>query len=334
MDYEMKIKQIHYRIRLFGGILALILIQLSEYHDNDYLLVPLTLGFLGIATWIRFGKFSEEKGVRVNKMAFYMDVLVLSAGIGIRGGLRSDFYIGYYVILGYVIHMKDRYLVYKLVALIVASYSLVVFNFGQPGDISVLRLVIRLALITGAAVVFRIYVGIMLHLDQQKQDAEHMAVKDALTHVYNRNVLNEYYIDEQKYKKVSHCAMIDIDDFKVINDTHGHISGDMVLKVLANILDGDAFFEATCIRYGGEEFLLLIKGSTDHQVMETLNRYRQMLGAVVFDWQSTKDYLTFTAGVAKVADGDSLEDVIRKADIALYEGKRSGKSKVIFFQEK
>jgi diguanylate cyclase (GGDEF)-like protein len=125
-------------------------------------------------------------------------------------------------------------------------------------------------------------------------------------------------------------AIIDIDDFKVINDTYGHNCGDEVLKALAAILSNSIPNTEVC-RWGGEEFLLLGRIEKDMPtVVELLDRLRSSAEEHSFWYDETRLHLTLTIGVASYEAGQSTTEWINSADKNLYAGKKSGKNKVVF----
>jgi diguanylate cyclase (GGDEF)-like protein len=125
-------------------------------------------------------------------------------------------------------------------------------------------------------------------------------------------------------------AIIDIDDFKVINDTYGHNCGDEVLKALAAILSNSIPNTEVC-RWGGEEFLLLGRIEKDMPtVVELLDRLRSSAEEHSFWYDETRLHLTLTIGVAPYEAGQSTTEWINSADKNLYAGKKSGKNKVVF----
>ena len=141
---------------------------------------------------------------------------------------------------------------------------------------------------------------------------------DALTGMYNRNILD----DILNYSVVVMC---DIDDFKNINDTFGHNAGDMALKTLSKTLVTNTRIYDYICRYGGDEFLIIFDDCNLDVVYNRIQRIKEDLSRPV---RNEKFSINISVGIAQRSDGESLEDTIMNADIALYESKNSGKNQI------
>ncbi len=129
--------------------------------------------------------------------------------------------------------------------------------------------------------------------------------------------------------------MIDIDYFKMVNDTYGHDSGDIVIKSLAEILQDNIRKSDLAIRYGGEEFLVLLYNTTPEGAVQVAEKIRTRFNEKKYQFGSDTVEKTLSIGVAHFpAQADSLWKVIKFADIALYEGKHTGRNRVIEFEER
>ena len=129
------------------------------------------------------------------------------------------------------------------------------------------------------------------------------------------------------------CIMFDLDHFKEVNDTHGHDTGDLVLKEVAALTialyrEGDAI-----IRYGGEEFLTVLQHTSRKGARTFAERLRSEVASRIFNEDQKPLKITLSAGVASYhEDGhfDEAKDMIALADQRLYEAKRSGRNRIIF----
>ena len=179
--------------------------------------------------------------------------------------------------------------------------------------------------------------GALQELERTNRELQTLSVKDALTNVFNRRFFNQKILDEwQKVTAGTHSLvllMIDIDHFKRINDTHGHLCGDQVLVRVAALLrqsisrPGD-----TICRYGGEEFAVLLAdtdGKGGERVAQSLvERIREE----TFSIQGVPLQVTVSIGVASVGTGYVDADhvlFIERADKALYEAKEAGRDRVV-----
>lgn len=163
---------------------------------------------------------------------------------------------------------------------------------------------------------------------------------DQLTGVYNRKKLNRLL---QKYQKIGTPAnlgvvMLDIDFFKRYNDTYGHPAGDMVLKEVAQILKSSVRKEDIVIRYGGEEFLILLSNVQADQAKKICERIRNHVTerGIVHEASLIAKYVTISTGVChqQMKNGAELEILIAKADECLYQSKENGRNCVTLKAEK
>lgn len=163
---------------------------------------------------------------------------------------------------------------------------------------------------------------------RQKQ-AESMAVTDPLTNAYNRRKFSEVLDQEikrvERYDRSFSIVLLDIDNFKKINDMHGHDVGDFVLKrvtelVRENIRDVDILS-----RYGGEEFVIILPETSIKGAMVVAERIRKVIESACFD---KVGHITVSAGVSDFMQGDNSESVFKKADNALYIAKNEGRNRV------
>jgi len=164
-----------------------------------------------------------------------------------------------------------------------------------------------------------------------------MNTKDSLTKIYNRKFLENQLENEfKRFKRGQRpfgLIMLDIDFFKIINDTYGHLCGDYVLKSLASSVASKIRSTDILARYGGEEFFCLLTetdiGSATH-LAETL---RKTVENETFTFQDIPVRLTISLGVTAMTTGVlSPEALLKKADDALYEAKRTGRNKVVVIQ--
>ncbi|HON05958.1 MAG TPA: sensor domain-containing diguanylate cyclase [Candidatus Ratteibacteria bacterium] len=165
-----------------------------------------------------------------------------------------------------------------------------------------------------------------------------LSITDPLTHLYNRRHFQFYIekITEQARKEKFHVslAMCDIDNFKIYNDRNGHPAGDKLLRDIAEILHQNIKGSDIIARYGGEEFVIIFPNTHKDTAFHISDAIRNKIKDVEFpgeEFQPGGD-LTISFGIACFpCDADTYEDLIRKADIALYEAKRQGRNRTIVF---
>lgn len=164
--------------------------------------------------------------------------------------------------------------------------------------------------------------------------------RDALTGLGNRRML-ETSFEQIKLNSnlldLNHWIMlIDIDDFKIVNDTHGHMVGDEVLKVVASVLNQSCRPEDVLVRYGGEEFIILMEAADEKVMSYIAKRVREAIEYSVVDTSDAQIRITISIGVAPVVTINSetaLYNGIENADKALYFVKEKGKNQIGMFHE-
>lgn len=161
-------------------------------------------------------------------------------------------------------------------------------------------------------------------LELRNADLGEQARLDALTGLANRRALGTA-LDQALADGGDFClALLDIDHFKKINDTHGHVAGDAVLVRVAAALRETAAERGLLARYGGEEFAWLLPGTAPGQARLHCERMREAVACASRDLP-----VTISAGVTAGVAGDGLADVMQRADRALYAAKRGGRNRVV-----
>jgi diguanylate cyclase (GGDEF)-like protein len=166
-----------------------------------------------------------------------------------------------------------------------------------------------------------------------------LSMTDPLTSLYNRRYLMERFDEEieraRRYAYPIACIMVDIDDFKNINDSYGHLQGDQVLQQLALIMKNSNRVVDILARYGGEEFLMILP-QTNLGGAETVGeRFRQLIEAAHFVASEPQYKLTVSLGASAYATNriGTKEELLKHADEAMYEAKRLGKNRVVLAQD-
>ncbi|MBF9002064.1 MULTISPECIES: GGDEF domain-containing protein [Vibrio] len=160
-------------------------------------------------------------------------------------------------------------------------------------------------------------------LHKTNQRLQHIAITDTLTQVYNRRYI-EQKIDASPSSY--HLAMIDVDDFKHVNDTHGHISGDNVLKGIADLLHDEFHPHGIVGRWGGEEFIVLLPVTYSYQqAFKLTEQARKRIESADFD---IKETVSVSIGLS-ASSHDNYETILRRADQALYKAKAQGKNQTV-----
>lgn len=157
--------------------------------------------------------------------------------------------------------------------------------------------------------------------------------KDFLTGLLNRRALNEIF---KKYVEISELTgqpisliIADIDHFKKINDTYGHLAGDAALKHFANIIKNNLRKSDYVFRIGGEEFLILLPNTSLEEATKIAENLRQRLEESPLEYENKNIKLTASFGVAELKDHSNLNQLIKEADEKLYIAKKEGRNRVV-----
>jgi len=181
--------------------------------------------------------------------------------------------------------------------------------------------------IIGAIEVFRDNTG-NARMAERLAKMEELALLDPLTSLPNRRYLQtQIYAHLEEFRRahwVFGILFIDIDDFKVINDRHGHDTGDRVLKMVAKTLDVNSRFFDAVGRWGGEEFVAIIHNIQAKALKDIAERFRMLVE------QSTLASLqvTISIGGTLASPGDDTDSVVNRADSSMYKAKQAGKNRV------
>lgn len=173
----------------------------------------------------------------------------------------------------------------------------------------------------------------------EKGELFERATRDHLTKLYNRLYFEEVWVKEleraRRYGYPLSVVMFDLDDFKWVNDTFGHQKGDQVLSAFGEVVRGSIRITDIPVRYGGEEFLLLLPHTDAEEAFKIAERIRERFSRFVFFEEGKIFGLTVSAGVASCEGEDcQLESLLYKADIALYQAKKEGKNRSVVFSRK
>jgi two-component system, cell cycle response regulator len=168
---------------------------------------------------------------------------------------------------------------------------------------------------------------------------ERLATTDGLTGVLNhrrlKELLEESMSRARRYKRTISVLMVDADHFKSVNDTYGHPVGDLVLKGIATILMDEARETDIVARYGGEEFVVVLDETDGDAARGVAERIRQRVQDEVFEGDFGRLSITMSLGLStwRTELNKTMEELLECADQALYEAKKSGRNRVISFEE-
>ena len=170
------------------------------------------------------------------------------------------------------------------------------------------------------------------HLDQRNKYLTKVAERDDLTRLANRATFfrrgKELLIQAELQHSPLSLILLDADHFKSINDTYGHLAGDLALQHLAEILRHSSRDNDLVARWGGEEFAILLRSANLTGARTFAERLRQSVANSPFIWQGKTVTITMSAGVTELWEEDDFEAMVLRADKALYCAKSAGRNQV------
>jgi diguanylate cyclase (GGDEF)-like protein len=158
-----------------------------------------------------------------------------------------------------------------------------------------------------------------------------MTIKDGLTGIYNKrfflDALDKEIARAQRYDRDLSMLMLDLDHFKYVNDTYGHLAGDYVLQVVARLISTRSRREEVFCRYGGEEFAILLPETTNAGALKLAEQIRKLVESHTFIFEGEEINLTISIGVSATLSGNlSVDEFIKMADDQLYKAKLDGRN--------
>ena len=170
-------------------------------------------------------------------------------------------------------------------------------------------------------------------LAEKLQAVRNQAREDPLTRALNRHGMNETLACElasaARRGGALTVALMDLDNFKALNDTYGHLAGDAALTHIVDLIRRTLRPTDSVARYGGEEFLVVLPDAGMPQAALVMKRLQGRLASQLCTHQGRDIAITFSAGIAAYVPGDTAEELLARADRALYRAKQSGKNCVV-----
>ena len=159
----------------------------------------------------------------------------------------------------------------------------------------------------------------LVSLEKKIRRLQHEIYLDSLTGMYNRRWLFEKFLHEDAFTCKGAFAFLDINDFKSINDTYGHTTGDKVLQLLARVLQ--KMENVNVVRFAGDEFVVLSVVHTDEKLHQMLSTVYKNLKNTPLRTGEEKFFISFSYGVSSFSQGDHFNDIYVKADALMYQDK-------------
>lgn len=205
---------------------------------------------------------------------------------------------------------------------------------GASVGVSVLNACMTFLMIIAASLLSKLSAQLyQMQMTERNRALLTIAEQDELTGLLNRRCMMgrmKAAMDEYQACSRPFCVIIgDIDDFKKVNDTYGHDCGDYILRELALLMKTYSRQTDSICRWGGEEFLILLSGSTPEEASVLMERLRAAIEKAVFTYGGQTICVTMTLGVSSCTKSSDLHSLLVEADNRLYRGKRAGKNCVI-----
>ncbi len=273
---------------------------------------------------------------------FWVGVLSYYTDSSIRGSILILFV----VIFIFGIFRLNLSQFFSLVAASIGVYgvSMVTLHYNQPAAVDLYIETIRSALLLATLSFFSLIGNYIYRLRKKMVRAngelqraletiERIAIHDELTNIYNRRhmftILNREKSLADRSKRSFTVCLMDLDDFKQVNDTYGHLTGDAVLKHFARAIQEDIREEDYLARYGGEEFLVVFTNLYClENSAECAQRLRQTVERLRFPDMPPEIRITVSVGLTTYKPSESLDSLLSRADMALYAAKKNGKNRI------
>lgn len=181
------------------------------------------------------------------------------------------------------------------------------------------------------------YKEVELKLRESEKKYRDLSITDDLTQIYNQR----YFYDNlrleslraNRYRQKLSLILFDIDNFKKINDTYGHISGDLVLAQFGKVLKESLRETDSCYRYGGEEFVVLLPMTTLNDALIVARKIKKDFKKEKFTFSSSEPEvsgITVSVGVVEYLEEEAISEFVKRADTKMYQAKNTGKDKICF----
>ena len=266
---------------------------------------------------------------------FFAYIATATAMIGFNTGFHF-YLIGLCVVSFFTTYLKKNKKIFNSIIWAVLSLAiyltLYLTSSFNPPNYTIDKWLEMTLFITNAIVVFGfiatyLFVFLKYALSLEKKITNESRT-DELTQIKNRYGLYDFYESLEEKKNLT-LALFDIDNFKVINDKHGHVTGDYILKRVAEITS-ETLDDSFVCRYGGEEFIIVLENDKEVHPITRLEELRNRIKQEKFEFEGETIQITITIGVADYFDSITLEKWVELADERMYKGKETGKNKIVY----
>lgn len=270
--------------------------------------------------------------LRVFSIEVILHSILVCATLGLELGFQFYLWtVSCLLLIDYQLKLKQA-LIYSFVLILTFAalylcFSDVVYTYAYSDFVQYIE--VGNIIIAGLPMVYAI--GLIREITiSQRIELTDMAAKDHLTKLYNRRFAKELILAAYKEsaftdKKIC-LVMADIDFFKRINDSCGHEKGDSILVAIANLITQHINKQSIAVRWGGEEFLIVLTNSNEKDAFTHIENMRQSIAAMTFPVDGQKLNITMSFGLIQWQPNASLEEMLQQADAALYKSKKNGRN--------
>lgn len=297
------------------------------------------LNIISSSLYVTILTFFKNENFRISFA--YFEIIAFSAASELISGGRFGyvyFVIGMVGVIFFLLPFSNRKKhVYQLIGAIFAiAISLIsVYDYSLYPDLMNTVLLHRpfvkiMNLVITLFTLFYISNLYLVELRSTREKLDYNSNHDMLTGLYNRRFFEGIMKRSKEEKETSYSvAMLDVDDFKKINDTYGHETGDKVLAAVSKCIESCLPENAVAVRWGGEEFVMYLPLVDNALALEILNAFRAKLAEQAIYHKGTRVTITATIGLCTGENIADYEEYIRQADEKLYWGKKHGKNQIV-----
>ena len=306
----------------------------------EYGLQPLVvLNVASSVVYVIFLTLFKNENLRISFA--YFEIIVFSAVTELISGGHFgtlNFVIGMVAVIFFMLPYSNRKKhVYQLAgaALAIAISLISIYNYSLYPELMPIVLqhetcVKSMNLVITLFTLFYLSNLYLIELKTTREKLDYNINHDMLTGLYNRRFFEGIMKRSKEEKETSYSvAMLDVDDFKKINDTYGHETGDKVLAAVSKCIESCLPQNGVAVRWGGEEFVLYLPQMDNAHALELLSNFRAKLAEQVVYYKNSKVSITATIGLSTGENIADYEEYIRQADEKLYWGKKHGKNQVV-----
>lgn len=306
----------------------------------EYGLQPLVvLNVISSVVYVIFLTLFKNENLRISFA--YFEIIVFSAVTELISGGHFgtlNFVIGMVAVIFFMLPYSNRKKhVYQLAgaALAIAISLISIYNYSLYPELMPIVLqhetcVKSMNLVITLFTLFYLSNLYLIELKTTREKLDYNINHDMLTGLYNRRFFEGIMKRSKEEKETSYSvAMLDVDDFKKINDTYGHETGDKVLAAVSKCIESCLPQNGVAVRWGGEEFVLYLPQMDNAHALELLSNFRAKLAEQVVYYKNSKVSITATIGLSTGENIADYEEYIRQADEKLYWGKKHGKNQVV-----